>query len=329
MSVLGLAAVPTVCLMGPTASGKSGLAMLLASKYPIEIISVDSALVYRGMDIGTAKPSATDRAQVVHHLIDITEPEDSYSAARFASDASALIDQVRARARLPLLVGGTMLYFRALQQGLDAMPGADAAVRAELEEQASRLGWPALHQQLSELDPETAARLAPGDSQRISRALEVYRVSGTPLSQWHAQRAPAKGTDQFINLALMPSQRRPLHLRIEARFDQMLKDGLLDEVRGLMARPGFMRDAPSMRAVGYRQAIEYLLGEVNAGEMRERALAATRQLAKHQITWLRSMQKERVFDCLAEDAADQLVEAVAGYFSAAEGTRQALHQDLA
>jgi tRNA dimethylallyltransferase len=311
--------------MGPTASGKSGIAMLLASKYPIEIISVDSALVYRGMDIGSAKPSAFERAQVVHHLIDITEPEDSYSAARFASDASALIKEVRARARLPLLVGGTMLYFRALQHGLDAMPGADAAMRAELEEEATRVGWPALHQQLSEVDPDTAARLAPGDSQRISRALEVYRSSGIPLSQWHLQRAPARVTKQFINLALMPSERRPLHLRIEARFDQMLKDGLLDEVRGLMARPGFRRDAPSMRAVGYRQAIEYLLGEVDASQMRERALAATRQLAKHQITWLRSMQKDRVFDCLAEDAAAQLVEAAAGFFSAAADKPQASH----
>jgi tRNA dimethylallyltransferase len=320
-----LAKAPTVCLMGPTASGKSSLAMLLASRYPIEIVSVDSALVYRGMDIGTAKPSAFERALVPHHLIDITEPEDSYSAARFASDASELIKEVRARRRVPLLVGGTMLYFRALQQGLDAMPGADAAIRAELEQEAVRLGWPALHQRLREVDAATAARLAPQDAQRISRALEVYRISGTPLSQWHAKRAPID-SGNFINLALMPSERRPLHLRIEARYDQMLKNGFLDEVRSLMARPGFHRDASSMRAVGYRQAIEYLLGEVSAGEMRDRALAATRQLAKHQITWLRSMQKEQVVDCLADDAADQLLDAAANYLSAAADTPQASHQ---
>ena len=325
MSQQELAGAPTVCLMGPTASGKSALAMLLASKYPIEIISVDSALVYRGMDIGSAKPSAADRALVVHHLIDITDPEDSYSAARFANDAAALIKQIHTRGSLPLLVGGTMLYFRALQQGLDVMPAADASIRAELEQQAALLGWPALHALLNDVDPDSAARLAPGDSQRISRALEVYRISGVPLSQWHAQRPAVDGSGNFLNLALMPSQRRPLHLRIEARFDQMLKNGFLDEVRGLMARPGFQRDAPSMRAVGYRQAIEYLLGEVDANQMRERALASTRQLAKHQITWLRSMQKQCVIDCLAENAADQVLEAAAALFSAAADTRQAKH----
>jgi tRNA dimethylallyltransferase len=312
--------------MGPTASGKSGLAMLLAQRYPIEIISVDSALVYRGMDIGTAKPSASDRTRVPHHLIDIAEPEDSYSAARFASDASTLIMQVRARKRVPLLVGGTMLYFRALQQGLDDMPGANAVVRAGLEQEAARLGWPALHQQLMQVDRQTAERLAPQDAQRISRALEVYRISGTPLSQWHAKRPAAQALHSFINLALMPSERRWLHVRIEERFDQMLKAGFLDEVRQLMARPGFRRDAPSMRAVGYRQAIEHLLGEVSASEMRQRALASTRQLAKHQITWLRSMQKERVVDCLAQDAADQVIEAAAPYFSLAGETPRAWHQ---
>jgi len=270
--------------MGPTASGKSALAMALAQALPVEIISVDSALVYRGMDIGTAKPGREDLALVPHHLIDIVDPEEAYSAARFADDAAALIEAIRARGKHPLLVGGTMLYFRALQHGIDAMPAADPALRRELERDAEQLGWPALHERLAGIDPVTAARLAPNDSQRIQRALEVFLVSGVALSAWHQnKKPPAAENSRWFNVALLPSLRAPLHERIAQRFDDMLAHGFLDEVKALMQRPGFSRDAPSMRAVGYRQAIEFLNQEVDAALMRERALAATRQLAKHQM----------------------------------------------
>jgi tRNA dimethylallyltransferase len=295
--------------MGPTASGKSGLSMALRELASIEIISVDSALVYRGMDIGTAKPGFAETTLVPHHLIDIIDPEEPYSAARFASDAKALIADIRRRHRVPVLVGGTMLYFRALQQGIDAMPSADQTVRAEIEQEAQRDGWPAMHRLLATFDPDSAARLAPADAQRIQRAIEVYRLSGVSLSSWHQRQSAASTSSDFFNLALIPADRAALHARIAERFDRMLDAGLLDEVATLLKRPALKRDAPSLRAVGYRQAVELLLGEIDAPTMRERALAATRQLAKHQLTWLRSTHKDFVIDTMQDDAPQRFLAA--------------------
>ena len=301
-----------VCLMGPTASGKSAAAMRVAEHLPVEIISVDSALVYRGMDIGTAKPSAAELAAVPHHLIDILDPREPYSAARFAADALRLVDDIRARGRLPLLVGGTMLYFKALRDGLDDLPEGDPIVRARLERAAQEQGWPALHARLAQVDPVTAARLAPGDSQRISRALEVFEISGQPLSALHGRAGAASAAQpapprSFLNLSLEPSDRAVLHARIEERFDRMLKAGFLDEVRALRARGDLSPDLPSMRCVGYRQAWSYLEGQIHGAEMRGQAIAATRQLCKRQITWLRALPDRVVIDCLAGDAADQVL----------------------
>ena len=300
---------PVLCLMGPTASGKSAAAAILAGSLPVEIVSVDSALVYRGMDVGTAKPSATERAQTPHHLIDILEPEESYSAARFVLDANHAIAAIVARGRIPLLVGGTMLYFRALQRGLDAMPSADPEIRRAIEEEARERGWPALHADLMKIDPVTAKRLATNDSQRIQRALEVFRISGTPLSSLHqaTDRVPAPW--RYLNLALEPRERPLLHARIERRFDDMLEAGFLDEVRGLMRRGTLDRDKPSMRSVGYRQAWEHLLGESDFATMRQKALAATRQLAKHQLTWLRSTSERQSIDCFESDVGAEVVKA--------------------
>ncbi len=297
------------CLMGPTASGKSAAAMLLAQHLPVEIISVDSALVYRGMDIGTAKPSAAEQALVPHHLIDIIDPASSYSAAQFRSDALRLIDAIRARGRIPLLVGGTMLYFKALRDGLDDLPTGDAIVRAQLEREAATLGWPALHARLAEVDATIAARLAPNDSQRISRALEVWMLTGKPLSSLQGQ-ARAESTLRFLNIALEPSDRAVLHARIEQRFDLMLEAGFLNEVKRLRARGDLHPDLPSMRCVGYRQAWAYLDGQIHGAEMRGQSIAATRQLAKRQLTWLRGLPDRVVIDCLAEDAAQQVLELV-------------------
>lgn len=286
-----------LCLAGPTASGKSALAMRLAAELPVEIVSVDSALVYRGMDIGTAKPGAAERAAVPHHLIDILDPTEAYSAARFVADAAALVAQIQARGRVPLLVGGTMMYFHALREGLHAMPAADAGVRAELDARAAREGWPALHAELAQVDPPTAARLAPHDAQRIQRALEVWRLSGRALSAWHAEGAGTGGPGAtWPVLSLEPASRGWLHQRIAERLDQMLREGLVDEVRRLRARDDLHAGLPSMRCVGYRQAWEAL----EAGDLaplRERALAATRQLAKRQLTWLRSISSRHVVAC--------------------------------
>jgi tRNA dimethylallyltransferase len=288
-----------LCLAGPTASGKTAAALAFAKEHPVEIISVDSALVYRGMDVGTAKPSAAERRAVPHHLIDIIEPNQTYSAARFVADARRLIDEIRARGRLPLLVGGTMLYFKALREGLDEMPAADAAVRAEIDARAAELGWPALHAELARFDPATALRLAPGDAQRIQRALEVHRVSGRPLSSWHG--APRTAAADLPLVSLEPVSRDWLHQRIAQRFDAMLGHGLVDEVRNLRARGDLVDTMPSMRCVGYRQAWEALdAGEL--GPLRERGVAATRQLAKRQLTWLRSMTPRAVVPCDAADA---------------------------
>ncbi|MBT9598029.1 MAG: tRNA (adenosine(37)-N6)-dimethylallyltransferase MiaA [Vitreoscilla sp.] len=301
-------------LAGPTASGKTGLALQLAEQVPLEIVSVDSALVYRGMDIGTAKPSAAERAAVPHHLIDLLDPRDAYSAAAFAADAQRLIGEIRARGRLPLLVGGTMLYFKALVDGFDPLPAADAAVRAELDAEATALGWPAMHGRLAAVDPITAARLAPNDAQRIQRALEVHRLTGQPLSGFHSRGTTPAPPPKHLLLSLEPTDRAWLHGRIAQRFDSMLAGGFLDEMRALRARGDLHPGLPSIRCVGYRQAWEAmdagLEGAALEDLLRERGVAATRQLAKRQLTWLRGMTREVV---RADDpgAAQQVQEKVA------------------
>ena len=303
-------------LAGPTASGKTAAALAIAARRPTEIISVDSALVYRGMDIGTAKPTAAERAAAPHHLIDILDPLNAYSAARFAADAQRLIDEIQGRGALPLLVGGTMLYFKALIDGLDAMPPADPSVRAALEDEARVRGWPALHAELAAIDPPTAARLAPGDTQRIQRALEVWRVSGQPLSSFHSRRPAGASQGQLITLE--PQDRAWLHARIAQRFDAMLAEGFIDEVRALRARGDLHADLPSMRCVGYRQAWEALdtlpapdapLPRATLAALREQGIAATRQLAKRQITWLRSMPERQAIACDAPGALAQVLQA--------------------
>ena len=299
-----------LALAGPTAAGKTAVALALARVLPIEIVSVDSALVYRGMDVGTAKPTAQERAQVPHHLIDILDPVHSYSAARFAQDADALVRGINARGRMALLAGGTMLYFKALMQGLHAMPPADASVRAEIELQARTLGWPALHAELARVDRATAARLAPRDSQRIQRALEVYRLTGHSLSSRHGDGLASPAASRFAGIAMLslePRDRAWLHQRIAQRFDSMLAHGLLDEVRALRARGDLHADLPALRCVGYRQAWEALEQGWSLPMLRERGIAATRQLAKRQLTWLRSMPTRAVVACDDGDAPEQAV----------------------
>ena len=292
-----------VFLMGPTASGKSAIALELARHMPIEIVSVDSAQVYRGMDVGTAKPSDAERASVPHHLIDLIDPTDAYSAARFRADALTLIADITARGRLPVLAGGTMLYFKALQSGLSQLPEADPATRKGLEREAAAVGWPAMHDKLAQVDPVTAQRLKPNDSQRIQRALEVFRLAGQPMSVLQGQRGAGDADLRALKIALTPSDRSVLHERIAQRFDAMLANGLVDELRDLRRRYALMPDLPSMRCVGYRQAWEFLEGQSTASELRERGIAATRQLAKRQLTWLRGMDGVEEFDCLRGDLA--------------------------
>jgi tRNA dimethylallyltransferase len=317
---------PYICIAGPTASGKSAASLLIAQHIKLEIISVDSALVYRGMDIGTAKPTLQEQAQVPHHLIDIIDPAQSYSAAQFVADAAGLIAQIQSRGALPLLVGGTMLYFKALLNGLDEMPAANLAVRAQIDAEAAALGWPAMHAELATVDAVTAARLSPNDSQRIQRALEVYRSSGQPLSSFHRQSSGLSKenrhfSDVDINklainnvvttsaaplISLEPTDRAWLHQRIAQRFDGMLHGGLLAEVTALRARGDLHTDLPSMRCVGYRQTWEMLDGQFPEKELHERCIAATRQLAKRQITWLRSMPNRHIVPC-DQPHADQAV----------------------
>ena len=299
-------------LAGPTASGKTALALAIARRWPVEIVSVDSALVYRGMDIGTAKPNAEERAAAPHHLLDIIDPAQSYSAAQFVADARRLIGEIRARGRWPLLVGGTMMYFKALVDGIDEMPPADPEIRAAIDAEAAQQGWPAMHARLAEVDPVTAARLQPNDSQRIQRALEVWRAGGTPLSALHQRaRREAPAMDGVL-LALEPASRAWLHARIAQRFGAMLDAGFLDEVCRLRADPALNLDLPSMRCVGYRQAWEALDASdpPDIAELRERGIAATRQLAKRQITWLRSMPHRHVVEADAPDAETRLVACV-------------------
>jgi tRNA dimethylallyltransferase len=297
-----------VLLLGPTACGKSGFAMRVAREVPLEIVSIDSAQVYRGMDIGTAKPTPDERAQVRHHLIDLRDPSEPYSAADFVRDASQAIAEIRARDKLPLIVGGTMLYAKALREGLSNLPSADAELRKQIADEGAQLGWPALHVRLGQVDAITAARLPPNDAQRIQRALEVYMLTGTPLSQLHG--APRVADLALRTIALLPGDRAQLHRRIETRFDGMLASGLLDEVRTLMQRGDLEPDLPSMRSVGYRQAWEHLARATPLVEFRDSAIAATRQLAKRQITWLRSMKDVEVIDPFADDAYERIVGAL-------------------
>jgi tRNA dimethylallyltransferase len=300
-----------IAIMGPTASGKTAAALEIARHVPCEIVSVDSALVYRCMDIGTAKPSAEELAAAPHHLIDILDPLESYSAMQFREDALRLVRDIHTRGKLPLLVGGTMLYFKALRDGLDDLPQADPEVRARLDEEAVRIGVPGLHARLAAIDPETAARLKPNDSQRIQRALEIFELTGTPMSQLLAKAPREELPFELLPLALEPSDRSVLHARIAARFDAMLNapgGGLLDEVKRLRARGDLHLGLPSMRCVGYRQAWEYLDGEYDLSTLREKGIAATRQLAKRQLTWLRSMPDRIVIDCLGPDPAATALE---------------------
>ena len=300
-----------VAIMGPTASGKTAAALEVARHLPCEIISVDSALVYRGMDIGTAKPTRAELDSVPHHLIDILDPGQAYSAMQFRQDALRLVHDITARGRLPLLVGGTMLYFKVLRDGLDELPQADPALRAQLDEEAARLGMPAMHARLAALDPPTAQRLKPNDSQRIQRALEITLLTGKPMSSLLAQQQSQALPFRLLPLALEPTDRAVLHARIALRFDMMLRDGaLLDEVRALRARGDLHLGLPSMRCVGYRQAWEYLDGEIDAEALRDKGIAATRQLAKRQLTWLRSMPDRIVIDCNAADATAQVLQQV-------------------
>lgn len=305
--------VDAIALVGPTASGKTAAALALAASLRgrggAEIISVDSALVYRGMNIGTAKPSREELAQVPHHLIDIIDPLQSYSAAEFAKDATRLIGEIRARGKTPLLVGGTMLYLKALLEGLNDMPPSDPQVRADIQQRAAERGWPAMHDQLQAVDPITAARLAPGDSQRIGRALEVWTITGQPLSAFHQDTKPKTPRWHIPVISLEPLDRAWLHERIAQRFDAMLAAGFLDEVRALRARGDLNPDLPSMRCVGYRQAWQGLEEGWSEAEIRERGIFATRQLAKRQLTWLRGMPQRTVVAADAQQALKQTLDA--------------------
>ncbi len=300
-----------IALVGPTASGKTAAALALADALTphggAEIISVDSALVYRGMDIGTAKPSQQELAQVPHHLIDTVDPLEIYSAAEFARDASRLIREIQARGKTPLLVGGTMLYLKALLEGLNDMPPADPLVRADIQQRAQALGWPALHAELARVDPVTAARLAPLDSQRIGRALEVWTTTGRALSSFHQEARTSATSWNIPVISLEPQDRAWLHERIALRFDAMMAAGFLDEVRALRARGDLHPELPSMRCVGYRQAWQGLEEGWSEAEIRERGIFATRQLAKRQLTWLRSMPQRQVVAADAPDATAQVL----------------------
>ncbi|WP_435626411.1 tRNA (adenosine(37)-N6)-dimethylallyltransferase MiaA [Candidatus Ferrigenium straubiae] len=337
---------PAIFLMGPTASGKTGVAVELVQRLPVELISVDSALVYRDMDIGTAKPDAATLARAPHHLIDIIDPTEAYSAAAFRHDALRLMADITARGKIPLLVGGTMLYFKALREGLSDLPQADPEIRAELDAEIAQHGIQHLHSQLAEVDAETAARLAPNDTQRIQRAMEIYRITGQPMSALIKKpftsapspvdgRGLGRGQDaahfplpqplshkcergegelpyRILSIALVPSDRAQLHARIATRFKAMLEQGLVDELRALREKYPLHPDLPSMRCVGYRQAWQYLEGEINETQLQETGIAATRQLAKRQLTWLRSMPGNIEVDCLAPDLAQTVLDTLGG-----------------
>jgi tRNA dimethylallyltransferase len=299
---------PAIFIMGPTASGKTGLAVELYQHLPVELISVDSALVFKDMDIGTAKPVASILARAPHHLIDLIPPTEVYSAATFRNDALKLMAEITARGKVPLLVGGTMLYFKALQGGLSQLPEADQNVRQKLDTQAAQIGWPAMHDKLAEIDPETAARLEPADAQRVQRALEVYEISGKTMTELHQSSMSDKLPYQLLKIALIPSDRSVLHDRIAIRFDDMLKQGFVDEVKRLLLKyPSLNADMPSMRCVGYRQALEHLAGNYDVAELRDRGIFATRQLAKRQLTWLRGMDDTLEVNCLNPKMPDTVL----------------------
>lgn len=306
-----------VAIMGPTASGKTAAALAIAREIPAEIISVDSALVYRGMDIGTAKPSAEELASAPHHLIDIIDPTEAYSVAQFRAATLTLVNEISARGKLPLLVGGTMMYFKGLTAGLDDLPTADTALRARIEAEAAAIGWPGMHDKLRALDPVTAERLKPNDAQRINRALEIIELSGRPMSELLTGRVSLDLPFELLSFALEPSDRAVLHKRIATRFDQMLgtsdAQGIVAEVAGLRARGDLDPAMPSMRCVGYRQTWEYLDGSIDRAGLRETGIIATRQLAKRQLTWLRAMPERVVIDCLADNTAGTMLEKIAAY----------------
>jgi tRNA dimethylallyltransferase len=299
-----------ILLMGPTGSGKSALAIQLAEQLPLELVSVDSAMVYRGMDIGTAKPDEALRRRIPHHLIDIRDPKESYSAGEFARDALEAMQTIWARGRTPLLVGGTMLYFHALTDGIAPLPTANTAVRAEIERQAAQLGWAALHAQLSNIDPAAARRIHVNDPQRIQRALEVFRLTGASITSLQRRRLSAFADVQVIEFAIAPLERHELHTRIRDRFMAMLDAGLLEEVRGFYARGDLTAEHPSMRAVGYRQLWRHLTGQIALGEATEQAVAATRQLAKRQFTWLRRRVDAHWLDSMHPEVASQMMDAL-------------------
>jgi len=316
MSIPTLAdTTPVPLLMGPTGAGKTDLALRLAARYPIEIVSVDSALVYRGMDIGTGKPSREQLQRFPHHLVDILDPSQPYSAGQFVRDALQAISAIRSRGHLPLLVGGTMMYFRALRRGLADMPPADPSVRQEIDVEAAQHGWPALHARLASLDPATAARIQPNDGQRIQRALEVHRLTGRTLSELHAQTRPADPALNFAAFAWAPSDRERLYDAIERRFQQMMQAGLLEEVRQLQQRGDLHADLPAIRSVGYRQLWEHLCGQQSLASSVQRAIYATRHLARRQLIWLRAENDVHWCDTLDSAAADQIEQLIAGLCS--------------
>lgn len=307
---------PAIFILGPTASGKTATAVHLHSNLPVEIISVDSALVYRDMNIGTAKPDAETLTKAPHHLIDIIDPTSAYSAAQFRTDALRLMADITARGKVPVLVGGTMLYFKALQDGLSGLPEANAEVRARLDARAALIGWPGMHEKLARIDAETAARLQPNDAQRIQRALEVFEITGESMMCLFAKQASEALPYQLLKIALVPSDRKVLHERIAVRFDAMLKAGFVDEVKALISKyPALTPDSTSMRCVGYRQALEHLAGEYGVAELRDRGIFATRQLAKRQLTWLRGMNDIIEVDCLSANMLETLMAHIQQFYA--------------
>jgi len=296
-----------IAIMGPTASGKTAAALAIAREIPAEIISVDSALVYRDMNIGTAKPNADELAAAPHHLIDIIDPSESYSVAQFLNDSARLVKEIQGRGKLPILVGGTMMYYKALLNGIDDLPPADSTIRAQLDVDMAIIGASGLHARLTEVDPITAARLQANDSQRIQRALEIYQLTGQAMSALIAQQTRAAAAFELLSISLEPSDRSFLHDRIAQRFDLMLEQGFIDEVRQLKQRPELNADLPSIRCVGYRQAWDYLDGRINYQEMRERGIIATRQLAKRQLTWCRSIPERIIVDCIQNNVSEQVL----------------------
>ena len=296
---------PAIAILGPTASGKSNLALSITDHFPIEIISIDSAQVYRYMDIGSAKPDPQILTKIPHHLINLIDPDQQYSAAQFRHDALLTMKEITLRGNIPLLVGGTMLYFKALREGLSDLPPADQQIRKEIEASAAEKGWSTLHHLLQSVDPMSAERIQPNDSQRIQRALEIYYLTGKPMSQQMVSSQPTSIPYRLISIALLPSDRKVLHQRIQHRFETMLEMGLIEEVRSILSQFSLTLEMPSMRCVGYRQVYQYLQGQLSLMELREKGAAATRQLAKRQLTWLRSMEQLTEFDCLADNLLEQ------------------------